>query len=129
VGDVAITYENEVLTGQQAGQDYELVIPASTILIQNPVAVVDAYVDKHSTRAVAEAFVDFLFTTEAQRIFATHGLRSPNPTVQSDMAAQYPPVADLFDISYFGGWAEATPKYFDAENGVYYHAIANVQGQ
>ena len=60
-GDVAITYENEVLVGQQAGQDYELVIPTSTILIENPVSVVDTYVDKHGTREVAEAFVQFLF--------------------------------------------------------------------
>ena len=129
VGDVAITYENEVLVGQQAGQDYELVIPSSTILIQNPVAVVDTYVDKHGTRAVAEAFVNFLFTTEAQRIFAAHGLRSPDPVVQGETASQYPPVADLFDIDYFGGWAEATPKYFDPATGIYYTAIANVQGQ
>jgi sulfate transport system substrate-binding protein len=128
VGDVAITYENEVLTGQAAGQDYELVIPSSTILIENPVAVVDTYADKHGTRAVAEAFVDYLFSAEAQRIFAKHGLRSPDPTVAGETAAQYPPVADQFDISYFGGWAEATPKYFDAENGLYYNAIANVQG-
>ena len=47
VGDVAITYENEVLVGQQGGQDYEMVIPRSTILIENPVAVVDSYADKH----------------------------------------------------------------------------------
>ncbi len=51
VGDVAITYENEVLVGQQNGQDYELVIPGSTILIENPIAVIDTYVDKHGTRA------------------------------------------------------------------------------
>jgi len=129
VGDVAITYENEVLTGQQAGQDYELVIPTSSILIQNPAAVVDTYVDKHGTRAVAEAFVAFLATTEAQRIFAKHGLRSPDPVVQGETAGQYPAVADQFDINFFGGWAEATPKYFDAEHGLYYAAIAAAQGQ
>lgn len=129
VGDVAITYENEVLTGQAAGQDYELIIPTSSILIQNPAAVVDTYVDKHGTRAVAEAFVSFLLTTEAQRIFAAHGLRSPDPVVQGETASQYPALTDQFDIDYFGGWAAATPKYFDAENGIYYNAIANAQGQ
>src|SRR5512134_1739833 len=77
VGYLAITYENEVLVGRQAGQTYDLVLPSSTIQIDNPVAVVDTYVDKHGTRAVAEAFVDFLFTPEAQQIFAKHGLRSP----------------------------------------------------
>ncbi|MGZ9226316.1 MAG: sulfate ABC transporter substrate-binding protein, partial [Anaerolineales bacterium] len=61
IGDVAITYENEVLVGQQAGVNYELVLPSSTIRIDNPLAVIDTYVDKHGTRDVAEAFVDFLF--------------------------------------------------------------------
>ena len=76
---MAITYENEVLVGQQSGQDYDLVIPRSTILIENPVAVIDTYVDKHGTREVAEAFVEFLFTSEAQEIFAKYGLRSVDP--------------------------------------------------
>ncbi|HWQ12964.1 MAG TPA: sulfate ABC transporter substrate-binding protein [Roseiflexaceae bacterium] len=126
IGDVAITYENEVLVGQQHGQDYELVIPRSTILIENPIAVVDTYVDKHGTRAVAEAFVAFLATPEAQRIFAEHGLRSPNPEVAEATADRYPPVADLWTIAYFGGWKEATPTYF-GEDGVYTRAIAEVQ--
>ncbi len=52
---MAITYENEILVGRQTGQTYESVIPSSTILIQNPVAVVDASVDEHGTRDVAEA--------------------------------------------------------------------------
>ena len=105
VGDVVITYENEILVGQQAGQDYQMVIPNSTIRIDNPVAVVDSYVDQHGTRAVAEAFVAFLFTQEAQEIFAKHGLRSVDAEVAAATAAQYPPVGDLFDIDYFGGWA------------------------
>ena len=129
VGDVAITYENEVLVGQQKGQDYELVIPSSTILIENPVAIVDTYVDKHGTREVAEAFVQFLFTPEAQTIFAQYGLRSLDPAVAKTTADQYPPVTDLFTIGdQFGGWQEAAPKYF-SETGIYTQAIADVQGQ
>lgn len=126
IGDVAITYENEVLVGQQNGQEYELVIPRSTILIENPVAVIDSYVDKHGTREAAEAFVAFLFTPEAQTIFAEHGLRSPDPTVAEATAERYPPVEDLWTIEYFGGWAEATPTYF-GEDGIYTRAIAEVQ--
>lgn len=126
VGDVAITYENEVRVGQQAGQTYELVIPKSTLLIENPVAVVDASVDKHGTRAAAEAFVQFLYTPEAQMIFAQHGLRSVDPTVAQATAAQYPPVADLFTIEFFGGWDKATPDYF-GEAGVYTQAAAQAQ--
>src|SRR5215207_1164933 len=126
-GDVAITYENEVLVGQQAGQDYELVIPTSTILIENPAAVVDEYTDKHGTREAAEAFVEFLFTKEAQEIFAKHGLRSLDADVAAATEAQYPPVTDLFTIGdQFGSWADATPKYF-GDNGIYTQAIIEVQ--
>ena len=127
VGDVAITYENEVLVGQQAGVNYELVLPSSTIRIDNPVAVVDTYVDKHGTREVAEAFVDFLFTKEAQEVFAKHGLRSPDPEVAQATADQYPPITDLFTIDEFGGWAEATPKFF-GDDGIFYKVFAQVQG-
>src|SRR5512138_2501563 len=104
-GDVAITYENEVLVGKQAGQDYEYVIPVSTILIENPVSVVDTYVDKHGTRKAAEAFVQFLFTKEAQQVFAKHGLRSLDPDVITATKGQYPAVTDLFTIGdQFDGW-------------------------
>jgi sulfate transport system substrate-binding protein len=128
-GDVAITYENEVLVGQAAGQDYELIIPASTILIENPVSVVDAYVNKHGTREVAEAFVQFLFTKEAQAIFAKHGLRSLDQDVAEATKDQYPPVTDLFTITdQFGGWSAAGEKYF-GDNGIYIQAITEIQGQ
>jgi sulfate transport system substrate-binding protein len=126
VGDVAITYENEVLVGQQAGLNYELVLPTSTIRIDNPVAVVDSYVDKRGTREVAEAFVDFLFTKEAQEIFAKHGLRSPDPEVAQATADQFPHIEDLFTIDEFGGWDEATPAFFGDE-GIFYKVFAQVQ--
>ncbi len=128
VGDVAITYENEVLVGHQAGADYELVIPSSTLLIENPVAVVDAYVDEHGTREVAEAFVEFLFTPEAQQIFAKYGLRSVDLDVAAETGDQYPAVADLFTIEFFGGWPQATEDFF-SENGIFNQAIQEVQGQ
>jgi sulfate transport system substrate-binding protein len=127
VGDVAITYENEVLVGQQGGQKYDLVLPASTIRIDNPVAVVDTYADKHGTREVAEAFVDFLFTKQAQEIFAKHGLRSPDPDVAKETEATYPPIQDLFSIDEFGGWSEATPKFF-GDDGIFYKIFGQVQG-
>ncbi len=124
VGDVAITYENEVIVGQKNGQDYEYVIPKSTILIENPVAVIDTYVDKHGTRAVAEAFRDFLFTKEAQEIFAEYGLRSIDPAVSA--ARQYPAVQDLFKIGDVGGWSNVTTEFF-GEDGVYTKMMERVQ--
>ena len=127
VGDVAITYENEVLVGRQAGQDYELVIPTSTLLIQNPAAVVDVYAQQRGTLEAAQAFVDFLFTPEAQAVFARHGLRSVDPTVAESTAAQYPRVADLFTIDYFGGWTQASADFF-SEEGIFTQAILEAQG-
>jgi sulfate/thiosulfate transport system substrate-binding protein len=126
VGDLAITYENEVLVGQISGQTYELVIPRSTILIQNPVAVVDAYVDKHGTRAAAEAFVEFLFTREAQEVFAKYGLRSVDPEVAQSTADRYPQVEDLFTTEYFGGWEKIAPDFF-GDQGIYTLTVAKVQ--
>lgn len=127
VGDVAITYENEVLVGQMNGQQYDLVIPRSSILIENPVAVIDTYADKHGVREVANAFVEFLFTKEAQQIFAKYGLRSVDPSVAKETEAKYPPIADQFTIDYFGGWDKATPDYF-GEQGIYTQVVGKVQG-
>jgi sulfate/thiosulfate-binding protein len=88
IGDVSITYENEYYAGIQAGGEYDVVYPRSTILIENPVAVVDGYVDQRGTREVAEAFVQFLFTQNAQRIFANHGFRPVNPIVAADFGLE-----------------------------------------
>lgn len=126
IGDLAITYENEVLVGRKSGQKYELVIPSSTILIENPIAIVDASVDKHGTREVAEAFVEFLYTQEAQEIFAQHGLRVVNTDVAMANEAQYPRVPDLFTVDYFGGWDDIMIDIF-GENGVYTQAILQIQ--
>ncbi len=128
VGDVAITYENEVLVAQMQGEDYDLIIPRSTILIENPIAVIDAHVDKHGSRAAAEAFVQFLLSRPAQEIFARHGLRSVDPAVAQATADQYPPVEDLFTIAYFGGWHAATPAIF-GDDGVFTRALVDVQSK
>lgn len=126
IGDVAITYENEVLVGRQSGQTYELSIPSSTILIQNPVAVIDASVDKHGTREIAEAFVAFLYSKEAQEVFAKHGLRVVNEEVAIANKSQYPDVPDLFTVDYFGGWDQIMEDIF-GEDGIYTQTILEVQ--
>ena len=127
VGDVAITYESEVLLGQQSGQKYDLVIPTSTILIENPVALVDTYVDKHGSRAAAEGFLQFLVTPEAQQIFAKYGYRPVEKTTAEAMKATFKQVQDLFTIDYFGGWSKATPQFF-GDGGVYDQLINAAQG-
>jgi sulfate transport system substrate-binding protein len=112
VGDVAITYENEAIVARQSGKAMEYVIPRSTILIENPVAVVDAYADRHGNRDLAEAFVAFLSTPEVQRMYARYGLRAVDERVAAETAAQYPRVTDLFTIRDLGGWPALTQQLF-----------------
>ena len=118
VGDVAITYENEVLVGRQAGQKYDYVIPRSTVLIENPVALVDAYADKHGVRQAAEGFIDFLWTRDAQRVFARYGLRPVEPATAQEVAAQFQPAGDVWKIDFLGGWKKVSQDIF-GPNGVY----------
>jgi len=126
-GDVAITYEDEVILGNQRGQDYQLVIPTSTILIETPVAVVDVNSDKNGTTAVADGFVQFLFSKDAQQVFAQYGFRPTDPTVAAATASQFPAVTDLFTIGdVFGGWSAAKTKYF-GDTGIYTQAITAAQ--
>lgn len=126
VGDVAITYENEVLVGKQAGQTYEYVIPRSTILIENPVALVDKYVDKHGVRQVAEAFINFLWSEEAQRGFAHYGLRPVDQKIAEEVKAQFPSVEDLWKIDYLGGWKPVTEEIYGPQ-GVYSRVIEELR--
>jgi sulfate transport system substrate-binding protein len=118
VGDVAVTYEDEVLVGRKAGQTYEYVIPRSTILIENPVAVVDQYATKHGVRAVADAFVKFLWTPEVQRAFAAYGFRPVDPEVASSAEPAFPPVQDLWRIDYLGGWGRVSEELY-GRDGVF----------
>jgi sulfate transport system substrate-binding protein len=126
VGDAAITYENEVLVGRQAGQRYDYVVPPSTILIENPVAVVDANVDKHGTREAAEAFVAFLSSPEAQRAYAEYGLRPVDETIGAEVASRFPAVEDLWRVDFLGGWAKIGPELYGPD-GRYTRMIASLQ--
>jgi sulfate/thiosulfate transport system substrate-binding protein len=126
VGDVAVTYENEVIVGRLAGQKYEYVMPRSTILIENPVALIDKYVDQHGVREVAEAFLEFLWSQEAQRGFAKFGLRPVDQTVYKEILSVYPPVEDLWKIDYLGGWTKVGEEIYGSQ-GVYNKVLENMQ--
>lgn len=80
--------------------------------IDNPVAVVDKNVDKHSNREVAEAFVDFLYTPEAQQEFVSLGYRPVNPTVVAEVTQKYPQIQTLFTVQDLGGWDTIQKKFF-----------------
>jgi sulfate transport system substrate-binding protein len=135
VGDVAITYENEVYAGLLSGGEFEIVYPSSTLLIENPIALVDTYVDKHGTREVAEAFIQFVWSAEGQAIFAEHGFRPVNADVAKQynvnvevtpaadaapdtVALVYPPIADLFTIEEFTSWSDARKTFFGDEGSI-----------
>jgi sulfate/thiosulfate-binding protein len=127
VGDVALTYENEVLVGRATGQKYDYVIPRSTILIENPVALIDKNVDRHGVRAAAEAFVTFLWSKEAQRAYAKHGLRPVDQEIAQEVKSEYPPVEDLWKIDYLGGWTKVINDIYGPQ-GVYTKMYEELQG-
>ena len=128
-GDVAITYENEILTAQDAGLEDEMVIPPSTVMIENPVAVVDEYADKHCVREVAEAFVDYLHTPEAKELYTSTGfLRSTDPKeAQKGDGEMFPEVEDLFTVEDLGGWDSLNEDVF-GEEGIFTEAFEEAQG-
>lgn len=112
-GDALINYENEVLLLQQKGVKINYTIPKINISIDNPVAVVDKNVDKHKNRAVAEAFVQYLYSPEGQEEFAKAGFRPVNQTVaqKPEYVARYP-VVNLAVVKDYGGWPEIQKKFF-----------------
>ena len=120
IGDVLVAWENEAfLLAEELGKDrFEIVTPASSILAEPPVAVVDRFADKHGTRKLAEAYLEFLYTPQAQEIVARHGYR---PRLEQ-AAAKHPggfPKLTLFTIDeVFGGWRKAQKTHFD-EGGVF----------
>jgi sulfate transport system substrate-binding protein len=111
-GDVLLAYENEAITAQKKGVASEYVIPDQTILIENPVAAGSK--SKHP--AQARAFVDYLHTAPAQRIFADNGYR---PVLKSELdAKRFPVPKDLFTIGKLGGWDKVNTEFFDPDKGI-----------
>jgi sulfate/thiosulfate-binding protein len=125
VGDVIVTYENELLSRIKQGVNYDIVIPSSTILIENPAAVVDKNADKHGTRELAEAFIAYLHSEDAQRVFADYGFRPVNEAVAADTADRFIVPDGLFDVSYLGGWDEVRKTLY-SKKGVWYQVLADL---
>ena len=121
-GDVFLAYENEALFARQKGQPVQFVIPKATILIENPVAVTST--SKH--KAEANAFVKFLHTLEAQKIFAQNGYRPIVPAAARGF--NFPVRPQLFTIKYVGGWAKVEKKFFDPQSGIMARFIASSGG-
>jgi sulfate transport system substrate-binding protein len=111
-GDVLLGYENEAILAQQNGEELDYVVPDQTLLIENPIATVN----ESENLDTAKAFVDFLYTPEAQEIFVGKGYR---PVVDGVPGAdEFPTPSKLFEIDKFGGWGEVNDTFFDPEKGV-----------
>lgn len=113
-GDALINYENEIILAEQKGEKLTAIIPDVNISIDNPIAVVDKNVDKHGTREVAEGFVKYLYTPEAQQEFAKLGFRPADDTLtlSKEVADKFPKVKTLGTVADFGGWDEINNKFF-----------------
>lgn len=114
-GDALINYENEVILAGLNGEKLPYIIPEVNISIDNPIAVVDKNVDKHGNREVAEAFVEFLYTPEAQREFAKVGFRPVDPSVgeEPQVTKQYKKLNTVFTVQDLGGWNTIQKQFFD----------------
>jgi sulfate/thiosulfate transport system substrate-binding protein len=127
IGDVLISWENEALLAREKlGKDrFEIVVPSLSILAEPPVSIVDKVVDRRGTRAVADAYLKFLWTPEAQAIAAKHYYR---PRLEAELAkhgATFPKL-QLVDIGAFGGWKTAQTTHFN-DNGVFDQIVKDNQ--
>lgn len=118
-GDVLLSYENEAILAKQAGADIDYVIPPQTLLIENPGALTEDAGD------AGRKLFDFLFTEEAQTLYAQAGFRPVGVDVDTevkganDESDPFPAPEKLLTIDGdFGGWGEAKDTYFDEENGI-----------
>lgn len=119
IGDVLLTFENEVhLINKELGDKFDVIYPSSSILAENPIAVVDKYVDKHKTRALAQAYANFHYSETGQEIAAKHYIRPSLATVAAKHKAYFKKI-ELFSVDeVFGGWTKAQKTHF-ADGGTF----------
>jgi sulfate/thiosulfate transport system substrate-binding protein len=122
IGDVLLAWENEAfLALDELGADkFEIVVPSLSIKAEPPVAVVDEVVDAKGTRKAAEAYLNFLYTPQAQKLIAHNYYRPSDPKSADPKDLSRFPDLKLVSIDdpLFGGWAKAQPKHFD-EGGIF----------
>ncbi len=112
-GDVLISYENEAINIERQGKPVEHVNPPQTFKIENPVAVVTS--STHLDQA--NALKNFLYTPEAQKLWAQAGFRPVDPSVTVEFATDFPAPQKLWTIDDLGGWNSVDPALFDKDNG------------
>lgn len=120
MGDVLLAWENEAFLAREelkAGA-FEIVVPSLSILAEPPVAVVDENAAKHGTQAVAQAYLNFLYSPQGQQIIARHHYRPRDPLVAGRSGTKFPTLQLLTIDGDFGGWKKAQATYF-ADGGVF----------
>jgi sulfate transport system substrate-binding protein len=120
IGDVLLTWENEAHLAQKefGGENYEIVAPSLSILTEPPVCVVDHNVKKKGTQAVAEAYLAYLFSVEAQHLAVRHFYRPTSPAIARHYAQNFPQIELVTIDAAFGGWTQAQKTHF-ADGGVF----------
>lgn len=120
IGDVLLTFENEaeLIKAELGADQFEVIYPPVSIQAENPVTVVDKVVDKHKTRAVAQAYLEHLYSEEGQEIAAKHHLRPRLASAASKHTADFKPIP-LFTVDeVFGSWQKAQKTHF-ADGGIF----------
>lgn len=114
IGDVAITSESEVMRSRMFGHEVDWVVPRSTLRMDNPAVVVDVHAERHGVRNIAQAFLEFLVSEEAQRAFALRGFRPVVPLPPAaDGSEPVHPEEDLWGIEDLGGWPRVRKDLFE----------------
>ena len=111
-GDVLLDYEDDAIAAQKAGEPVDYVVPASTILIQNPIAVVAG----SQSSGAATAFVNYLLSPAGQTLWGQLGYRPVLPSVAASF--HFPNPSGLFTIDLLGGWKKVKTKFFDPSSGI-----------
>ncbi|MEI7177216.1 sulfate ABC transporter substrate-binding protein [Pectobacterium carotovorum] len=120
LGDVLLAWENEAYLSlqEQGGDQLEIVTPSLSILAEPPVAVVDKVVERKGTQKQAEAYLQYLYSDEAQRIIGKNFYRPRNAKIAEEFKDQFAPVNLVTIDKDFGGWKAAQEKYFN-DGGVF----------
>lgn len=112
-GDVLLAWENEAIaTLNESPDDFEIVSPSISILAQPSVAIVDEIADKNGTQEVAKAYLEYLYTDEAQKLIAENGYRPSNEEILKDYSDKFADI-EMITIDHFGGWGAAFDTYFN----------------
>lgn len=120
IGDVLLAWENEAFLAQkELGEgEFEIVVPSVSILAEPPVAVVDGNAKRHGTEKVAEAYLQYLYTPEAQDIIGKNYYRPIDPAAKQKYASVFPAVNLVTIDGAFGGWQAAQKRFFN-DGGVF----------